>query len=129
MITTIALTLMLLHTQPTIEPITYTVTAYTLRAEECGKQPTHPNYGITASGEKAQVGVTVAAGPDIPLGTRIYLPELEWLNGTGEFIVQDRGGGITEGRLDVYMGDPQRDKKAVSRARAFGRQEMEGILR
>ncbi len=117
------------QTQPVIQQSsmqTYTVTAYTLRQEECGKAPDHPLYGVTTSGVRAKVGVTIAAGPDVPMGAKIYLPELAWLNGTGLFEVQDRGGAIKEGCIDVYFGDPEVDPECVGQALDFGRQELEG---
>jgi len=107
---------------------TFVVTAYTSRQAECGKPPGHKDYGRTKSGVMAKVGVTISAGPDIPLGTKILFPELTWINGTGEFIVQDRGGKIKAGHIDLYMGDPEKDKDVVKKAYAFGRQTMEGSI-
>ncbi|MCR4442941.1 MAG: 3D domain-containing protein [Peptococcaceae bacterium] len=107
---------------------TFEVTAYTLRAKECGKPPGHPDYGRTASGKMAQVGVTVAAGPEIPLGTKIYLPDLKYINGTGVFIVQERGGLVGERCLDVYFGAPAINPAVIKRALEFGRQQLQGIL-
>lgn len=84
---------------------TMRVSMYTLSYECCGKYPDHPEYGLTASGAYVQEGYTVAAGPSIPFGTRIYIPALEYLNGTGVFVVQDRGGAIGDDCIDVYVGD------------------------
>lgn len=52
---------------------------------------------ITASGAKVVPGVTVAAGPEIPFGTKI------WIEGVGWRTVQDRGKRITEGKLDIAV--------------------------
>ena len=41
-------------------------------------------------------GVTVAAHPKYPFGTRIYIPELAGVIGDGNFIVQDRGTAVTK---------------------------------
>lgn len=108
--------------------ITFEVTAYTLRVKECGRPPGHPDYGRTASGKIAQVGVAIAAGPEIPLGTKIYLPELRYKNGTGIFIVQDRGGDIGTGCIDIYFGDPIKRPQVVKEALAFGRQRLLGTI-
>ena len=52
---------------------------------------------ITASGEKVTPGVTVAAGPDIPFGTRVYIEGIGWR------IVQDRGGKVGNNALDIAV--------------------------
>jgi len=70
----------------------YRVTFYCACMECCGK-----TNAITASGEKATAGVTVAASSTIPFGTRL------WIEGYGERVVQDRGGAIGMNRLDVYV--------------------------
>ena len=77
----------------------FEVTAYTAGYESTQKKPGDPYYGITASGEPVREGVTVACPPSMPFGTVI---EIE---GIGQRVCQDRGGAITEGRLDVYFDD------------------------
>lgn len=52
---------------------------------------------ITASGARVQVGKTIAAGPSIPFGTKIYIP------GYGMRVVQDRGGAITDNHIDIAI--------------------------
>jgi len=69
--------------------------------------------GITADGEKALEGQTIAADSSIPFGTQIYIPELG-----KTFTVTDRGGGITGDHLDMYM-DSRKD------ALKFGDRELE----
>ena len=85
----------------------YTVTAYCPCVKCCGK-----SNGITASGEKAVEGVTVAMNKSIPFGTKIYI------DGVGERIVQDRGGAIKNNRIDLYFDSHQE-------ALNFGRQTKE----
>lgn len=84
-----------------------TVTFYTISADECGK-----GDGITAAMIPAQVGRTVAAGPGIPFGTRVYIPGIGWR------VVEDRGGDIGDHRLDCLV---------ETKAEAFemGRQRLE----
>lgn len=79
----------------------YVITAYCACYNCCNKKPTDKGYGITASGVKAQQGITVAADNSIPFGTRIYI------EGVGERIVQDRGGVIKGNRIDLYFDNHQ----------------------
>lgn len=88
------------------------VTAYTAGYESCQKTPGDPGYGITASGEKVQEHHTIAAGPSIPFGTKIYIPEF-----MKTFVVEDRGGAITDRHLDIYM-------KRLEDANEFGRKDI-----
>ncbi len=83
------------------------VTAYTVSIEECGKTD-----GVTASGERVKEWHTLAAGPSIPFGTKIYIPEF-----MKTFVVEDRGGAITDRHLDVYM-------EKVKDANEFGRKDI-----
>ena len=91
--------------QPIIEE--YVITAYCHCAKCCGKTD-----GITASGEKATEGITVAMDKSMPFGTKIYI------DGVGERIVQDRGGAIKGNRIDLYFDSHQE-------ALNFGRQTKE----
>ena len=97
------------QTEPEIEGewVLMEVTAYTASVEECGKTD-----GITASGEKVQEHHTLAAGPSIPFGTKIYIPEF-----MKTFVVEDRGGAITDNHLDIYM-------ERLEDAKKFGRKDI-----
>lgn len=110
---------------------TMEVTGYTAGYESTQKTPDHPNYGEVAMSrskvanyKKVTVspGITVAAGKNIPFGTKIYIPYFEerGLEGyeDGVFTVQDRGEAIGPNNIDVYF-----DK--VYDAREFGRQALE----
>ena len=77
---------------PAVWPTIYRVTAYCPNECCCGKYAD----GTTASGHKAE-GKIVAAPKTIPFGTKVSIP------GYGQGIVRDRGGAITEGRLDVLF--------------------------
>ena len=77
------------------------VSAYT--ASTCDKSPSDPGYGITASGAVATAWRTIAAGKGYPIGTVIYIPYFASQPNGGWFVVQDRGGAISNTRLDVYM--------------------------
>jgi 3D (Asp-Asp-Asp) domain-containing protein len=100
-----------------IEYEIYEVTAYTAGFESTGKHPDHPLYGVTASGVYVQENLTIACGPEHEFGTRIYIPYFD-----NEFECQDRGGAITEGKIDVYIA-------SLSEALEFGRRELEVAVR
>jgi uncharacterized protein YabE (DUF348 family) len=69
------------------------VTSYT--AASSGKAPTHPGYGITASGLPAGKGV-VAIDPNVvPFQSEVFVP------GYGVAIAGDTGGGIRGRWLDL----------------------------
>ena len=73
---------------------TYTITFYCQCEECCGKWAWSNS---TASGAVPQAGWTVAAGEGLPFGSRI------WIDGFGEYEVQDRG--VPDGWLDIYVND------------------------
>ncbi|WP_102026215.1 LysM peptidoglycan-binding domain-containing protein [Salirhabdus sp. Marseille-P4669] len=79
---------------------TFRVTAYTAGYESTGKSPGDPGYGITASGTKVEEGRTLSCPPSFAFGTEVYIPYFD-----DTFTCEDRGGAITEGRMDVYMED------------------------
>lgn len=102
-----------LETKSAPEPkweATYTITAYTAGPESTGKSPGQTGYGITASGEPVQTGLTIACPPQINLYTKI---EIE---GIGTRTCHDRGSAIKGNKLDLYIPDLQ---EAIQ----FGRQE------
>ena len=92
-------------------------TAYDLSYESCGKYPDHPEYGITASGTKAQPG-TVAVDPDvIPLGTKLYIASTDGSPDYGFATALDTGSAIKGYRVDLFMEDNQE-------ALDFGRRQV-----
>ena len=101
-----------------ITPIVKTLNASAYTASTCDKLPSHPAYGITASGAKVKEWYTVAAGKSYPMGTVIYIPALKDKPNGGWFIVQDRGGAIKDNKLDIYMG-------TYNECIQFGRKNLE----
>lgn len=90
----------------------FTVTAYCCCKDCCGKDSTHPAYGITKSGTKAVEGKTIAVDPNIiPLGSTVYLNDIP-------YIAEDTGSAIKGNKIDLFINDHQRAKN-------FGVQEME----
>lgn len=72
----------------------------------------------TACGATAKAWYTVAAGKGYAMGTIIYIPYFANQPNGGWFIVQDRGGAITNNKLDVYMS-------SYSECINFGRRNLE----
>ena len=87
------------------------VTAYTANGKQMNGK------GITANGERAVEGRTIAAGKSIPFGAEIYIPEFG-----KKYTVTDRGGMIYGNRLDLFM-DSRRD------AMKFGVQYLEVFIK
>lgn len=77
-------------------------TGYYAGKESTGKNPGHPEYGVTFSGMKVQRDKnsfsTIAADPAVfPIGTVLYIP------GYGYGIVADTGSAIKGKRIDLYF--------------------------
>ncbi|CAG7632919.1 3D domain-containing protein [Paenibacillus allorhizosphaerae] len=77
-------------------------TGYYAGRESTGKNPGHPEYGLTYSGMKVTRDVgsfsTIAADPSVfPIGTVLYIP------GYGYGVVADTGGAIKGNRIDLYF--------------------------
>lgn len=93
--------------------ITMNTSAYCACVACCGK-----TNAITSSGAKATTWYTLAAGKGYPIGTIVYIPYFADKPNGGWFMVQDRGGAISNNKLDVYMG-------SHSQALQFGRRSLE----
>lgn len=75
-------------------------------------------FELTSSGKVAAVWHTLAAGKSVPIGTVVYIPYFANEPNGGWFVVEDRGGAITDQRLDVFMSN-------VSQCNSFGRRNLE----
>ncbi len=74
-----------------------TLTAYSAGVESTGKDESHPQYGITASGTKVKEGRTIAVDPKvIPIGWWVYI------EGVGFRRAEDKGSAIKGKKIDVY---------------------------
>ena len=93
---------------PTV--VTLNTTAYC--AASCGGNTR------TSSGATASAWYTVAAGSGYPAGTVIYIPYFANKPNGGWFVVQDRGGAITNNRLDIWMN-------SMGECLSFGRKNLE----
>ncbi len=92
---------------------TFNISAYCSCYKCCGK-----TTGTTSSGAQASSWYTLAAGKGYPIGTIIYIPYFKDKPNGGWFVVQDRGGSISNSKLDVYMS-------THSQAIQFGRKNLE----
>lgn len=73
----------------------FTITHYSI--DSCGKSPSHPAYGITATGTYATAGRTIAVDPRIiPYGSKVTI------NGH-TYIAEDTGGGIKGNKIDICV--------------------------
>lgn len=100
--------------EPTVK--TFNTSAYCACMQCCGK-----TNAITASGAKASAWYTVAAGKGYKIGTVIYIPALADKPNGGWFVVQDRGGAISNSKLDLFMS-------SHSEALQYGRRNLEAYV-
>lgn len=100
-----------------------TITAYCICKRCCGKDESHPAYGITASGRPAEPYVSVAVDPFlIPLGSTVYMDY-----GDGElleFRADDTGGAVAGAHIDVCMTTHEEAlEHGVQTARVYWKEE------
>ena len=81
-----------------------TVTAYCVCKTCCGKDESHPYYGITASGRPAEPFLSVAVDPFmIELGSTVYL---DYGDGViHQFRADDTGSSIVGAKIDICYPD------------------------
>ena len=96
--------------------LTVNASAYCPCITCCGK-----TNAITASGAKASAYHTIAAPRNYKFGTIFYIPYFKNSPSNGWYIVQDRGGAITDNRIDLYYN-------THSEALQFGRRNLEAIV-
>lgn len=95
--------------------MTANATAYD--ASSCGKSPSHPAYGITATGRRAGYGIVAVDPRVIPLGSKLYIESADGKYVYGTAIAADTGGAIKGNRIDLCF-----DTRAE--AIRFGRRSM-----
>ena len=82
-------------------------TAYCLCKKCCGKSPSNPNYGMTASGVRIVPGSgmkVIAVDPKIiPLGAKVYVEGLYGAWDYGYATASDTGSAIKDYKIDLYM--------------------------
>lgn len=96
--------------------VVFSVSAFSVSAysnDDCGKLPSHPEYGITRTGTVAGPG-TLACAEDM-LGAWVYIQDVGW------GLCEDTGGAITEGFIDRWV-------ETTERALRFGRMMRNGLV-
>ena len=89
----------------------FTATAYDLSFASCGKEPSHPQYGISVSGVdlkgKSLDDRFIAVDPKvIKLGNVVYIEFFEpYQHLTGYYTAVDTGGAIKGNRVDIFFGN------------------------
>lgn len=96
----------------------FTVTAYDLSVQSCGKEIGHPNYGLTASGFNLtglsrEEAMSIAVDRNIiPMGSKVQItftnPNYTQYNGI--YTARDTGGAIKNYKIDLFMGDFQNNQ-------------------
>lgn len=91
---------------------TFKVTGYDLSYQSCGKMPSHPAYGITASGKSLknhsrESAMAVAVDPRyITIGSKLLLVfHGDKKTYTGIYTAVDTGSAIKGNKLDLFFGD------------------------
>ncbi len=86
-------------------------TAYDLSYESCGKNPDHPQYGITYTGMKAKYGVVAVDPKTIPLYSKLYIEAADGSWVYGEAVAGDIGGLVKRDIIDLFYPDEEYVKK------------------
>ena len=79
----------------TISLGTFKITHYCACVKCCGKNPSHPAYGITASGLKVKEGMIAVDKKVIPLHSKVIIEDIT-------YTATDTGGAIKGKRIDIY---------------------------
>lgn len=99
----------------------FIATAYDLSYQSTGKYPSHKEYGITFSGNKAVKGRTIAVDPDIiPLGSKVYIEFPKGYSSlNGWYVAEDTGIKVKGRVIDIFLGE-----HAYKEAMNFGRRSI-----
>jgi len=95
-------------------------TAYTSSFEDTGKNPGHPQFGITYTGVKARKGIIAVDPKVIPLGTRVYVELPGGATDYGYAVAADIGSAVKGKLIDVYLDDSEQATKwGVKRVKVY----------
>ena len=86
----------------------FLISYYDLNFESCGKKKSDKGYGITYSGNPAEVGVSCAVDPNvIPLNNYVYVDNI------GCRATQDTGSAIKGKHIDIFVNDFSYEKYSI----------------
>ncbi|NLC68800.1 MAG: DUF348 domain-containing protein, partial [Clostridiaceae bacterium] len=95
-------------------------TSYTSSFKDTGKNPDHPQFGITYTGIKARRGIIAVDPKVIPLGTRVYVECLGNTPDYGFALAADIGGAIKGDLIDLYFETQEEvDKWGLKKVRVY----------
>lgn len=80
-------------------------TSYTASYKDTGKNPDHPQFGITYTGMKVRLGIIAVDPRVIPLGTKVYVDGVGNVPDYGYAIAADIGSAIKGNLTDLYYND------------------------
>lgn len=80
-------------------------TSYTASYKDTGKNPDHPQFGITYTGMRVRLGVIAVDPRVIPLGTKVYVEGVGNVPDYGYAIAADIGSAIKGNLIDLYFND------------------------
>lgn len=86
-------------------------TAYTASYEDTGKNPGHPQFGVTYTGVKVKRGIIAVDPRVIPLGTRVYIEGVGSTPDYGYAVAADIGSAIKGNIIDLYMEDARESRR------------------
>jgi len=89
------------------------ITYYSIGEDKWGDKVACPNT------HRAKEGITIAAHPQFPFGTVVYIPKLKEVIDNGMFTVQDRGSAVTKKKaakgkafvFDVFVSNQHKMRK------------------
>lgn len=80
-------------------------TSYTASYKDTGKNPDHPQFGITYTGMEVRLGIIAVDPRVIPLGTKVYVEGVGNVPDYGYAIAADIGSAIKGSLIDLYYND------------------------
>lgn len=95
-------------------------TAYTASFKDTGKNPDHPEFGITYTGIKVKRGIVAVDPKVIPLGTKLFIEGVGDVPDYGYALAADIGSAVKGDIIDLYMeGQDVVDRWGVKKVKVY----------